>query len=94
MDNNFENYVQPSYEDAVRAQSAFINRVYSWMSVGLAITGCIAWYFGTQKIDFIIKNGNIITIKTLCWVVFKVCKILLSNSNSAIVIFAVFHYKI
>lgn len=81
MDNNYENYVQPSYEDAVRAQSAFINRVYSWMSVGLAITGCIAWYFGTQKIDFIIKNGGmllplivveVLVVMALSWMINKI----------------------
>lgn len=60
MDNeNYGSYVQANYEDMAKIQSAFINRVYSWMSFGLALTGFVAWYLGTQKIDFILKHANL-----------------------------------
>ena len=60
MDNeNYGNYVQANYEDMAKIQSAFINRVYSWMSIGLAVTGIIAWYLGTKNVEFILKNANL-----------------------------------
>lgn len=59
MDNsNYEGYVQANSEDFARIQSAFVNRVYSWMSTGLAVTGAVAWYLGTQKIEFVFKHAN------------------------------------
>ena len=57
-ENEYGSYVQANYEDMAKVQSAFINRVYSWMSCGLAVTGAIAWYLGTQNIHFILHHAN------------------------------------
>ena len=82
MDNsNYENYVQANTEDFARIQSAFVNRVYSWMSVGLAVTGAIAWYLGTQKVELIFKHVNmfmplmvveVLLVMALGWMINKI----------------------
>lgn len=55
---NYEAYVRSNSEDMAHIQSAFINRVYAWMSTGLAVTGIIAWYLGVQKVEFILRHAN------------------------------------
>ena len=55
-EQQYNTYAVPSYQDMVRAQSAFINRVYTWMSIGLALTGFIAWFLGERNIEFVIKH--------------------------------------
>ena len=82
MDNeNYGNYVQANYEDMAKIQSAFINRVYSWMSIGLAVTGIIAWYLGTKNVEFILKNANlflpllvveVLLVMALGWMINKI----------------------
>ena len=82
MDNsNYENLVHISSEDAARIQSAFVNRVYSWMSTGLAVTGAVAWYLGTQKIEFILRHANwflplmvieVLLVMALGWMINKI----------------------
>ena len=82
MDNsNYENYIHVNSEDAARIQSAFINRVYSWMSTGLAVTGAVAWYLGTQKIEFILRHSNwflplmvveVLLVMALGWMINKI----------------------
>ena len=60
MEENYNNYVHMNTEDIVRVQSAFINRVYMWMTCGLAATASVAWYLGTQKIDFMLKHQGLV----------------------------------
>lgn len=60
MENSYNSYVHLNSEDMARAQSAFINRVYAWMTCGLAATGSVAWYLGTQKIEFMLKHQNLV----------------------------------
>ena len=94
MDNsNYENYVQANVEDAARIQNAFINRVYTWMSTGLAVTGGIAWYLGTQNVEFILRNANwffplmvveVLLVIALGWMINKI------NSFAAGVMFFIY----
>ena len=55
-EQQYNTYAVPTYQEMVRAQSAFINRVYIWMTFGLALTGFIAWFLGERNIDFVIKH--------------------------------------
>lgn len=43
---------------AVRIQSAFINRVFGWMTAGLAVTGMTAWYLAAYHAPAIIRMGR------------------------------------
>ena len=33
----------------VQAQNSFISKVFGWMTVGLAVTGVVAYYVSTQR---------------------------------------------
>ena len=40
-------------------QNAFVNRVFGWMTMGLAITGGISYYLGNYHGEFIVNNSGI-----------------------------------
>jgi FtsH-binding integral membrane protein len=46
MDNNF-NIINDRYEDTSAVSKTFLSSVFSWMAVALAITGIVAYEFGT-----------------------------------------------
>ena len=57
-ESQYGSSVQLNYEDMARIQSAFINRVYIWMSFGLAATGGVSWYLGTKNVELIMRHQN------------------------------------
>lgn len=48
---NFYNQMAGMENDAaiVQAQNSFISKVFGWMTVGLAVTGVVAYYVSTQR---------------------------------------------
>ena len=50
---------------AVALQNSFINRVFGWMTAGLALTGLIAYYISANHADFIIRNAKLYIVLIL-----------------------------
>ena len=73
MDDNYNAFVHLNTEDMARVQSAFLNRVYMWMTGGLAATGAVAWYLGTQKIDFMLKHQGLVLPLIVVEVLLVIC---------------------
>ena len=80
-EQQYNTYAVPSYQDMVRAQSAFVNRVYTWMSIGLALTGFIAWFLGERNIEFVIKHQQwflplivveVLLVLAMSWMINKI----------------------
>ena len=40
------------------AQNAFINRVFGWMFAGLAVSGSVSWFLGTQCTELVVKYSG------------------------------------
>ncbi|MDR0933099.1 MAG: Bax inhibitor-1/YccA family protein [Victivallales bacterium] len=51
-------------QDAVAKQGEFVNRVFGWMTVGLALTGAVAWavYNIPQLFQFVVNSPGIYTV--------------------------------
>jgi len=58
MYDRHENTIEGFSETSIRLQAAFINRVFGWMTAGLAVTGLVAWYLSACHADLIIKMGR------------------------------------
>lgn len=43
---------------AIRIQTEFINRVFGWMTAGLAVTALVAWYLAAYHTSTIVKIGR------------------------------------
>lgn len=48
--------------DVVKAQQAFLSKVYAWMFGGLLVTGLTAWYVFTSEIYIFIASNSILFI--------------------------------
>ncbi|MEG1980008.1 MAG: Bax inhibitor-1 family protein, partial [Victivallaceae bacterium] len=48
---NFYNQMaeQENVAAVIQAQNSFISKVFGWMTVGLAVTGAVAYYISTQR---------------------------------------------
>jgi len=44
--------------EAVSLQNAFVNRVFGWMTAGLALTGSIAWYVSARFAAEVVKHSG------------------------------------
>ena len=55
----------PVNPGAVAVQNAFVNRVFGWMTVGLALTGFISYYVAANYGAFILKNAGLYTLLIL-----------------------------
>ncbi len=60
MNQHHDQYytVNQSLQTSIQLQSTFVNRVFGWMTIGLALTGGIAYYLGTYHQNFIITYSN------------------------------------
>ena len=85
MEENYNNFVHLNTEDMARVQSAFLNRVYMWMTGGLAATGAVAWSLGTQKIDFMLKHQNLVLPLIVVEVLLVICLSWMINKINAAV---------
>lgn len=61
-DQNLSHYSSPQ---AVSLQNAFVNRVYGWMTCGLALTGFIAYYLSANYAAVILKNSGLYVLLIL-----------------------------
>lgn len=52
-------------QGAVALQNAFVNRVFGWMTCGLALTGFIAYYAAANYGPFIMKHTGLYTLLIL-----------------------------
>ena len=48
--------------DAASLQRSFINRVFGWMTAGLAVTGGVAYFAAVKYGDFIVANRGLFFI--------------------------------
>ena len=53
-----ENTAEGFDSTSLRIQAEFINRVFGWMTAGLAVTGLIAWYLAAYHTGAIIRMGR------------------------------------
>lgn len=66
----FNNPMPAQYSPgAIALQNAFVNRVFGWMTAGLALTGFIAYYLSSNYPGLIIKYHGLYTLLALLEIV-------------------------
>ena len=64
--DTFDSQMSPVYGQQVAAlQNAFVNRVFGWMTAGLALTGAVAWYTAAHYAQLILKHSGLYLVLVL-----------------------------
>lgn len=65
---NFQNETYPfhrSAADVVQIQNSFVNRVFGWMTLGLAVTALVSYYLAANHSTFIFERQGLFLILML-----------------------------
>lgn len=91
MQVNYEKLSHLSDEQIAQSQATFMSKIYSWMLVGLVITGALAWFtFNSSIYETIASYSLFLMIATLGIVFFLSFRIQKMSATTAMLSFIVY----